>query len=160
MRLWHQLFTLFLGAQSGIGWALAVVFLVLTLRALMIRPFLAQLRSARAARAIAPQLADLRRRHRDDPAALVARTRELQSRHGVSTWRTFLPALVQAPVFLALLHVLDSFNRPGLGFAQNAAIANYAFGPAEVRSFLQARLFGAPLSAYPQMPQEIGRAHA
>src|SRR4051795_9213182 len=112
MRLWHQLFTLFLGAQSGVGWALAVAFLVLTLRALMIRPFLAQLRSARAARAIAPQLAALRRRHRahppappqppprppghrTDPAPLVAKTRELQSRHGVSTWRTFLPALVQ-----------------------------------------------------------------
>jgi YidC/Oxa1 family membrane protein insertase len=155
MRLWHQLFTLLLGAQSGVGWALAVAFLVLTLRALMIRPFLAQLRSARAARAIAPQLADLRRRHRDDPATLVAKTRELQSRHGVSTWRTFLPALVQAPVFLALLHVLHSFNRAGLSFAQNAAIANYAFSPDDVRSFLQARLFGAPLSAYLQMPQDL-----
>jgi YidC/Oxa1 family membrane protein insertase len=62
---------------------------------------------------------------------------------------------VQAPVFLALLHVLHSFNRPGLDFAQNAAIANYAFGPDDVRSFLQARLFGAPLSAYLQMPQDL-----
>jgi YidC/Oxa1 family membrane protein insertase len=155
MRLWHELFAALLGAESGVGWALAVAFLVLTLRALMIRPFLAQLRSARAARAIAPQLAELRRRHRDDPATLLAKTREVQSRHGVSTWRTFLPALVQAPVFLALLHVLHSFNRAGLSFAQNAAIANYAFGPDDVRSFLQARLFGAPLSSYLQMPQDL-----
>jgi hypothetical protein len=42
------------------------------------------------------------------------------------------------PVFLALLHVLRYFNRPGLTFEQNAAIPNYVFGPAQVRSFLEA----------------------
>ena len=52
------------------------------------------------------------------------------------------PALIQLPVFLALLHVLRYFNRPGLTFEQNAAIPNYVFGPAQVRSFLEARLFG------------------
>jgi YidC/Oxa1 family membrane protein insertase len=155
MWLWHRLFSSVLGPDSGVAWALAVVFLVLTLRALMVKPFLAQLRSGRAAQAIAPQLAELRRRHRDDPATLLRTTRELQARHGVSTWRTFLPALVQLPVFLALLHVLNSFNRPGLTFAQNSAIANYAFGPAEVHSFLQARLVGSPLSAYLSMPQDL-----
>jgi YidC/Oxa1 family membrane protein insertase len=105
--------------------------------------------------AIAPQLADLRRRHRDDPARLVAETRRLQAAHGAGTGGALLPALVQAPVFLALLHVLNGFNRPGLGFAQNAAIPNYLFGPAEVRSFLEARLFGSPLSAYLSMPQDL-----
>jgi YidC/Oxa1 family membrane protein insertase len=155
MWLWHRLFSFVLGPDSGAAWALAVVFLVLTLRALMVKPFLAQLRSGRAAQAIAPQLAELRRRYRDDPTTLVQKTRALQAEHGVSTWRTLLPALVQAPVFLALLHVLNSFNRTGLSFVQNAAIPNYAFGPAEVGSFLQARLFGSPLSAYPSMPQQL-----
>jgi YidC/Oxa1 family membrane protein insertase len=59
------------------------------------------------------------------------------------------------PVFLALLHVLRYFNRPGLGFEQNTAIPNYVFGPDEVRSFLEARLFGAPLSSYMVMPQSL-----
>ena len=58
-------------------------------------------------------------------------------------------------MFLALLHVLRYFNRPGLTFEQNAAIPNYVFGPAQVRSFLEARLFGAPLSAWIRMPQEL-----
>ena len=58
-------------------------------------------------------------------------------------------------MFLALLHVLRYFNRPGLTFEQNAAIPNYVFGPAQVRSFLEARLFGAPLSAWIHMPQEL-----
>ncbi len=153
--LWHQLFAAFLGPSSGVAWALSVVFLVLTVRALMIRLYLAQVRSGRAMAAIAPQLADLRRRHRDDPARLVAETRRLQAAHGAGTGGALLPALVQAPVFLALLHVLNGFNRPGLGFDQNAAIGNYLFGPAEVRSFLEARLFGSPLSAHLSMPQHL-----
>jgi YidC/Oxa1 family membrane protein insertase len=155
MWCWHQLFGVLLGPASGVAWALSVVFLVLTLRALLIRPFLAQLRSGRAMRAIAPQLAQLRARHADDPARLVQETRALQQAHGVSAAGTILPALLQVPVFLGLLHVLTHFNRSGLTFEQNAALANYAFGPDEVRSFLSARLFGAPLSSYLSMPQQL-----
>jgi YidC/Oxa1 family membrane protein insertase len=154
MWAWHQLFGLLLGPTSGAAWALSVVFLVLTLRALMIRPFLAQVRSGRAMRAIAPQLAELRTRYKDNPGRLAEETRTLQKTHGASPLGGCLPLLLQVPVFLGLLHVLRYFNRPGLTFEQNAAIANYAFGPDEVRSFLEARLFAVPLSSYLSMPQE------
>jgi YidC/Oxa1 family membrane protein insertase len=146
MWLWHHLFALVLGQGSGAAWALSVVFLVLTLRALMIRPFLAQVRSGRRLRAIAPQLAELRTRYRNDPVRLAEKSRRLQAENGVSTFGALLPALVQAPVFLALLHVLNHF--------QNPALPNYAFSAADVRSFLEARLFGSPLSAYLSMPQD------
>jgi YidC/Oxa1 family membrane protein insertase len=155
MWCWHQLFGFLLGPASGAAWALSVVFLVLTLRALLIRPFLAQVRSGRAMRVLAPQLAQLRTRHADDPARLLQETRALQQAHGVSAAGTILPALLQVPVFVGLLHVLTHFNREGLTFAQNAALANYAFGPDEVRSFLSARLFGAPVSSYLSMPQQL-----
>jgi YidC/Oxa1 family membrane protein insertase len=155
MWCWHQLFGLLLGPASGAAWALSVVFLVLTLRALLIRPFLAQLRSGRAMQAIAPQMTELRKRYADDPKRLVEEIRALQSAHGVSVLGGFLPALVQIPVFLGLLHVLTHFNRPGLTVEQNAAIANYAFAPEDVRSFLEAHLFGVPLSGYLSMPQEV-----
>lgn len=155
MWAWHQLFALLLGPTSGLGWALSVVFLVLTLRALMIRPFLSAVRSGRGMRALAPQLAQLRERHGDDRAALARATAELQREHGVSAVGGCLPALLQIPVFVGLLHVLHGFNRPGLTFEQNAAIANYVFPPDDVRSFLQARLFGAPLSSYLSMPQDL-----
>ncbi|GAA1280869.1 membrane protein insertase YidC [Pseudonocardia aurantiaca] len=155
MWCWHQLFGLLLGPASGAAWALSVVFLVLTLRALLIRPFLAQLRSGRAMQAIAPQVAELRKRHADDPKRLLEETRALQSAHGVSALGGCLPALVQLPVFLGLLHVLTSFNRRGLTLAQNGTIANYAFTPDDVRSFLEAHLFGVPLSSYLTMPQGL-----
>jgi YidC/Oxa1 family membrane protein insertase len=152
MWCWHQLFGFLLGPASGAAWALSVVFLVLTLRALLIRPFLAQVRSARVMRVLAPQLSALRARYADDPGRLLQETRALQSAHGVSAAGMLVPALLQVPVFLGLLHVLTHFNRRGLTFEQNAALANYAFGADEVRSFLEARLFGAPLSAYVSTP--------
>jgi YidC/Oxa1 family membrane protein insertase len=155
MWFWHQAFGLVLGPSNGVAWALSVVFLVLTLRALLIRPVLSQMRSAQRMRRIAPQVADLREKHGGDKQKLAEETMRLHREHGVSPLGSFLPMLVQIPVFVALLHVLRYFNRPGLAFAQNAAIPNYVFGPDEVRSFLEARLFGAPLSAYVSMPQGL-----
>lgn len=146
LRGWHQLFGLVLGPSSGAAWALSVVFLVLTLRALLIRPTLAQVRSGRVLRALAPQIAELRRRHADDPVRLARETATLQKANGVSVWRTLLPAVAQLPVFLGLLHVLQAFA-PGS--------TDYALGAGEVASFLSARLFGAPLSGYLSMPQQM-----
>jgi YidC/Oxa1 family membrane protein insertase len=155
MWFWHQVFALVLGPGSGVAWALSVVFLVLTLRAIMIRPVLAQMRSARKMRALAPHMAELGRTHGKDRQKLAAETRKLQQEHGVSPLGGCLPMLLQLPVFVGLLHVLRYFNRPGLTFEQNAAIPNYVFSPDQVRSFLEARLFGAPLSAYVAMPQNL-----
>ncbi|MBW0111910.1 membrane protein insertase YidC [Pseudonocardia sp. KRD-182] len=155
MWVWHQLFALLLGPSSGPGWALSVVFLVLILRVVMIKPFRASVRSGRAMRALAPQMAELRARHGDDRAALARATQDLQREHGVSVVGGCLPALLQIPVFIGLLHVLHGFNRAGLSFEQNAAIANYVLPPGDVRSFLEARLFGAPLSSYLSMPQGL-----
>jgi YidC/Oxa1 family membrane protein insertase len=152
MRAWHALFAVLLGPSSGTAWALSVVLLVLTVRALLVRPAWTRMRTARVTRALGPQLSRLRERHAGDPRRLAAESAALHRRHGVSPVAGLAPMLLQIPVFVALLHVLRSFNRPGLGFAENAALPNYAFRPGEVASFLQARLFGAPLSAWPTMP--------
>ncbi len=97
----------------------------------MIKPFLSQVRSGRRMRVIAPpQLAEIRKRHAGDKQKMMEETQKLQKEHGVSTLGGCLPPLlIQMPVFLALLHVLRYFNRPGLTFEQNAAIGNYVFGP-------------------------------
>ncbi|MGB6070018.1 MAG: membrane protein insertase YidC, partial [Rhodococcus sp. (in: high G+C Gram-positive bacteria)] len=77
------------------------------------------------------------------------------------------PVLAQAPVFIGLFHVLRSFNRTGTGFGQlgltpeeNRELSNYAFNVADVQSFLDARLFGAPISAWITMPQDQLNAFA
>lgn len=154
MRAWHALFATLLGPSSGTAWALSVVLLVLTVRALLVRAAWTRMRSARVVRALGPQLTRLRERHAADPRRLATETAALHRAHGVSPVAGLGPMLLQIPVFVTLLHVLRSFNRPGLGFAENAALPNYAFAPDEVGSFLRARLFGAPLSAWPTMPAD------
>lgn len=157
---WHRLFALPLGAADGLAWLLAVVALVVTVRALLVIPALRQARSQATLRTLQPCIDRLRRTHRDDPRAQAAAIRELHRAHGVRLFAGFVPLLGQALVFLGLFHVLRSFDRTGASaigpFAStstplteevNRATANYLFGAPEVGAFLDAHLFGAPLSA-------------
>lgn len=151
MWFWHQIFGFLLSPSSGLAWALSVAFLVFTLRAVLFVPALRQARTQRAMQKLQPQIAALQKKHAGDRQALAAAMQQLQRDNGVSPLLGCLPALLQVPVFLALLHVLKSFNRTGsplwLSAADNANTANYVFGVSEVRSFLDAKLFGAPLAA-------------
>lgn len=158
---WHTMFATVLdGPTSGIAWALAVVFLVFTLRAMLFKPYLKQVRTQRLMQQLQPQITALRVKHAGDRQALTAATQKLHKEHRVNPVAGCLPVLVQAPVLIGLYHVLRSFNRTGSGghipflsptqpmsIAQNATTANYVFGVGDVQSFLHAKLFGAPLSA-------------
>jgi YidC/Oxa1 family membrane protein insertase len=79
---------------------------------------------------------------------MAAEMQKLQSEHGVNPLGGCLPVLVQIPVFIGLFHVLRSFNRSFLSAGQNRLIGNYVFSAADVRSFLDAHVFGVPLSAF------------
>jgi YidC/Oxa1 family membrane protein insertase len=140
---WYRAFGAVLDPAGGLSWALAVVFLVLTLRVLLVRLALVQLRSGRALAGLQPEIRTLRERHGGDRAALAAAVQKLQRDRGVSPLGGCLPALAQVPVFLGLLHVLHGLTGGG---------SDYVFGPADVAAFGQARLLGAPLGAYVRMP--------
>jgi YidC/Oxa1 family membrane protein insertase len=86
---------------------------------------------------------------------MAAEMQKLQSEHGVNPLGGCLPVLVQIPVFIGLFQVLRSFNRPFLSAEANRQIGNYVFSAADVRSFLDAHLFGVPLSAYITEPAEL-----
>lgn len=154
MWFWHEVFGYLLGPGSGVSWALSVVFLVFTLRTLLIKPFISQVRSMRKMQEFAPEIQKLKKKHGDDRQKMAAEMQKLQSEHGVNPLGGCLPIFVQLPVFFGLFHVLRMFNRPGLNYEQNIQIANYMFPPADVKSFLDARLFGAPLSGWITMPSE------
>lgn len=145
---WHQAFGFLLGPSSGLGWTLAVVFLVFTLRALLFKPFVSQVRSMRKMQEFAPEIQKLKKKYGDDRQKMAAEMQKLQSQHGVNPLGGCLPVLVQIPVFIGLFQVLRSFNRDFLTPEQNAQIGNYVFSAADVRSFLDADLFGVPLSSY------------
>jgi YidC/Oxa1 family membrane protein insertase len=152
---WHKVFGYVFGAGSGFTWALAVVFLVFTLRAVLFKPFVSQVRSMRKMQEFAPEIQKLKKKYGDDRQKMAIEMQKLQTEHGVNPLGGCLPVLVQIPVFIGLFHVLRSFNRPFLSAEANRQIGNYVFSAADVRSFLDAHLFGVPLSAYITEPADL-----
>lgn len=152
---WHKAFGYVLGPGNGFAWALAVVFLVFTLRAVLFKPFVSQVRSMRKMQEFAPEIQKLKKKYGDDRQKMATEMQKLQSEHGVNPLGGCLPVLVQIPVFIGLFHVLRSFNRPFLSAEANREVGNYVFSAVDVRSFLDAHLFGVPLSAFITEPAEL-----
>lgn len=159
---WHKAFGAVLGPDSGFAWALAVVFLVFTVRVLLLWPAINQVRMTRQMQRLQPQIKALKERYGDDRKRQATEMQKLRQEHKFNPLMGCLPVLVQLPVFLGLYHVLRSFNRTGtimggLGMTpeENANTANYFFSVADVQSFLSARLFGVPISAAITSPQSV-----
>ncbi|MGN2635091.1 membrane protein insertase YidC [Nocardia takedensis] len=158
---WHRVFAAIpgLGPDNGLAWALAVVFLVFSLRVLLYKPFVRQVRTTKQMQELQPQIKELQKKYKNDRQKMALEMQKLQKEHGFNPLMGCLPILAQVPVFLGLFHVLRSFNRTGHGFGQlgmspeeNAQTANYVFSAADVQSFLSARIFGAPISAFITTP--------
>ncbi|WP_028475920.1 membrane protein insertase YidC [Nocardia sp. CNY236] len=152
---WHRVFGFAFGADNGLTWALAVVFLVFTLRLVLYKPFVKQVRTTKQMQELQPQIKELQKKYKNDRQKMALEMQKLQKENGFSPLMGCLPILAQIPVFLGLFHVLRSFNRTGHGFGQlgmtpeqNANTANYVFSATDVQSFLSARIFGAPISAF------------
>ena len=56
MWLWYKLFASFLGPANFFAWALSVMFLVFSLRALLYKPFVRQIRTTRQMQELQPQI--------------------------------------------------------------------------------------------------------
>ncbi len=161
---WHKAFSFVLDPASGITWALAIIFLVFTIRILLVKPMANQLRSGRKMAEFQPKMAALQAKYKNDRETLALEMRKLQKEMGFNPLASCIPMLVQIPIFIGLFHVLRSFNRTGSNFGElgmtveeTRSTPNYVFSVQDVQSFLDARLFGTPLSAYLSMsPDNYG----
>jgi YidC/Oxa1 family membrane protein insertase len=144
---WHWVFGHIFGMNSGIAWALGIMFLVFTLRAIMFKPFVKQVRSMRAMQQFAPEMKKIQKKYANDKQRQAQEMQKLQREQGFSPLGGCLPMLLQIPVFIGLYHVLRSFI-PG-------HTENYFFDKAGVDSYLDANLFGARLSNFIAQPQAV-----
>ncbi|RPA64731.1 membrane protein insertase YidC [Gordonia oryzae] len=163
MWFWHWLFD-FITPDSpggnGVAWALSVVFLVFTLRAILYKPFVKQIRTTKKMQEINPQLQAIRKKYAKDRVKMTEEMQKLQKEHGFNPLLGCLPMLLQVPVFIGLFHVLRSFNRTAHGMGQlgmspeeTRSVGNYIFNVDQVQNFLDARLFGVPLSSFITEPK-------
>jgi YidC/Oxa1 family membrane protein insertase len=135
---WHQLLGSLFGDSSAAGWALAIVLLVCTIRMVLLRPAISQVRAMRKMQRFAPEMRAVQREHAGDRQRQAQEMQRLQREHGVNPLAGCLPALLQIPAFLGLSRVLRTFT-------QYPDRANYFFPHSDVVSYLDAKLFGAHL---------------
>ena len=140
----HTLFTAMgLESTSGTSWVLAVVGLVLVVRAALIPVFVKQIKSQRNMMLVQPELKKLQDKYkgktdRDSRERMAREQMDLYKRTGSNPLSSCLPLLLQMPIFTGLFFVLNDAgnNKPGVGLlTQEMAI-----------SFSQAEIFGAKLS--------------
>lgn len=140
----HTLFTaLGLSSTSGISWVLAVIGLVLVVRAALIPVFVKQIKSQRNMMLVQPELKKLQDKYRgktdrESRERMAKEQMELYKRTGSNPLSSCLPLLLQMPIFTGLFFVLNGAGRgeSGVGL-MNLDLAD---------SFASATIFGAQLS--------------
>ena len=143
----HSLWT-FLGLDpdAGLTWVLAIVGLVIVVRAALIPIFVRQIKSQRRMLEVAPQLKKIQDKYKGKKdqfsrEAMSRETMELYKRTGTNPLSSCLPLLLQMPIFFGLFSVLNDASihadRGGVG----------ALTPALAESFSTATFLGAPLNS-------------
>ena len=141
---WYELFGwLGMDPNSGLTWGLSIVFLVVTIRILLFRFFIKQVHSQRKMQEVQPKIAALREKYKNDRQTLSQEMMKLQKEEGFNPIGGCLPILMQAPVFIALFHVLRLIGTP-----QASALYNeYHWTQAQAASAGKATVFGAPIAS-------------
>ena len=84
LEQWHALFSTFLNPAGGITWALSIIFLVVTIRLLLFRLFIRQVKSQRAMQEIQPEIQKLRKQYGSDRQGFSQAVMALQKERGVN----------------------------------------------------------------------------
>jgi YidC/Oxa1 family membrane protein insertase len=114
---------------GGLAATAAIVLFTVLVRLLVSPLSWIQARAARRGAALAPELAQLREKHKDDPVALATQTLALQRANGAGPGLSLLPALVQAPFFMIMYRLVQP-------------------GPGPVSGLLAGDFLGIPLTAH------------
>ncbi len=129
--------------NSGASWVLAIVGLVLVVRAALIPVFVRQIKSQRNMMMVQPELQKLQKKYkgktdRESRERFAKEQMELYKRTGSNPLSSCLPLLLQMPIFMGLFFVLNVAQR------NEAGVGLLDAGLAE--SFSQAQILGARLS--------------
>ena len=137
---WYWVFThLGLDPNSGLTWALSIIFLVVTARLLMFRLFIKQVHYQRRMQEVQPKLQAIREKYKNDKAEQQRQIMAFQQAEGFNPLSGCLPLLIQWPVFIALFHVLRRLHEH--------TVALYSWTQTQTDSIVHAKLFGVPIIA-------------
>jgi YidC/Oxa1 family membrane protein insertase len=136
MRLHAGLGALF-GPASGWAWALTIVVLVMIMRLLLLPLFVKQMHATRKMAVLAPQVAELKKKYKNDKQKLNEETMKLYKDNGANPLAGCLPVAAQLPVFFALFGVLRAISQDH---------ASYGLTKSVVASAQHASIFGVTVA--------------
>jgi YidC/Oxa1 family membrane protein insertase len=115
MQQIHTGLSTFLSPASGLTWVLTIVILVVLMRLILVPLFIKQMHATRKMSALAPQLAELKKKYKNDKQTLNQETMKLYKENGANPLAGCLPLLGQMPLFFALFSVLRAISgwKPG-----------------------------------------------
>jgi len=104
------------GPDTGAAWGLSIVILVVLIRACLIPLFVKQVHAQRKMAQHAPQLAELRKKYKNDKQRLNEETMKFYKENGVNPLAGCLPMIPQMIIFFALFYVLRAIAewKPGV----------------------------------------------
>ncbi len=88
------------------NWGLAIIFLTIFIRLLLLPINISSLKSMKKMQKIQPQLKAIKEKYKDDPVKVNQETMALMKKEGANPLGGCLPMLLQLPVFFALYSVL------------------------------------------------------
>jgi YidC/Oxa1 family membrane protein insertase len=139
MLFWHGLFEAVFGSASGVSWALAIIGLTLTIRALMIPLFVKQIKSSRNMQLLQPKVKELQKKYGHDRERLAQETMQLYRDSKTNPLASCLPLIIQMPFFLALFRLIDQAAKNGEGRG--------LLTDAQAQELRDAKIFGVKISA-------------
>ena len=104
------------GPNTGLAWGLSIAVLVIIIRLLLVPLFVKQVQAQRKMAQHAPQLAELRKKYKNDKQRLNEETMKFYKENGVNPLAGCLPMIPQMIVFFALFYVLRAIAewKPGV----------------------------------------------
>jgi len=112
--LWNELFfkpifnvlILLLTILPGMNLGVAIIALTLIIRTILFFPMRSSLKTQAGMQEIQPKIAELKKKHKDNPQRLSEETMKLYKEHGVNPCGSCLPLLIQMPFLIAVFRVL------------------------------------------------------
>ncbi len=147
MRI-HALLSVPFGPASGWAWGLSIVFLVMLMRLIMVPLFVKQMHSQRKMAALAPQVAALRKKYKDDKQTMNQEVMKLYQENGANPLAGCLPLVIQLPVFFALFNVLRAIAEGKTEFGLTKPVVISAQHAHIFTATIADRIFTRPLPPY------------
>lgn len=158
LKGWHLLAASVLSLPASASWIVAMIALVVTVRAAVTPLTYRQVKASRQLANLRPDLHALNQEYADrkDKASTAERlrkARELRRNSGYRTVDGCLPTLIQIPIVVALYRLLLRIARPPEGLDSGIHASVGPLSGSEVHSFLSARILNVPLPSFVAMPQ-------